>query len=346
MDHKVQLEKKSRSAKRDNRFFSKNPLNVVTQELHVLPKEGSYLVGVSGGSDSVALLHLLLEGGYRHLLVCHFNHELRGEDSHDDALFVKNLALRLDLPFVSGSESVCARAKTSKISIETAAREARYEFFAQISAEHSLSTLLLGHHADDQIETCFFNFLRGTGSKGLAGMLPYHERLIGGRPLMIVRPLLSLSKKRIMQYLQERSISYCHDKSNDSLIPTRNRLRHELFPLLDKLIGASYREAILRAARILAIEDQYLESVAAPLAKNPSLSIEEIDTLPLALARRVIHAWLKEQGFSEVGFAEVEKVASLLHPQSAHQINLPGDRHAYRSRGHIHIKANIFDLKS
>lgn len=310
---------------------------VISQQLLPLPKEQSFLVGVSGGTDSVALLYLLLEAGYHHLIVCHFNHQLRGTEALDDALFVQNVAAKLNLAFVGGTENVQARATSSKLSIETAAREARYEFFAKVSEQHQVTTLLLGHHADDQVETCFFNFLRGTGSAGLAGMSPYTERMIGTRKLTIARPLLSLSKKTLTHYLDKRSIPFCHDKSNDSLIPTRNRLRHELFPLLDSLVGTSYREAILRTATILAAEDQYLEAHAAPLACDPALTIEELSRLSLALQRRVIRAWLKEHGFSEIGFAEVEKVISLLHPQSAHQINLPGDRHAYRANGKIHI---------
>ncbi|MFZ4115755.1 MAG: tRNA lysidine(34) synthetase TilS [Chthoniobacterales bacterium] len=310
---------------------------VICKALLFLPKEQSCLVGVSGGIDSVALLHMLLETGYHNLIVVHFNHQLRGADSDKDTLFVKNLAEKLRLPFELGTEDVQARALRTKLSLETAAREARYEFFGAVAHKHALKTLLLAHHADDQVETCFFNFLRGTASAGLAGMLPCSERILNNKLLTIVRPLLSLSKETLKKYLEQKSISFRHDATNDSPVPTRNRLRHQLFPLLDTLIGPTYREAILRTATILAAEDDYLEKQAAPWADKKTLDIGEMTTLPLALQRRVVHAWLQAHGFSEVGFAEVERVLSLLKPQNAHQINLPGRRHAYRCDGKIEV---------
>ena len=314
------------------------PVEIINSVLAFLPKEQSLLVGVSGGIDSVALLHLLLEGGYKNLIVSHFNHQLRGDASDADAAFVKNAAATLHLSFELGTEDVQARATREKLSLETAAREARYEFFARVAEKHNVKTLLLAHHADDQVETCFFNFLRGTGSAGLAGMLPCSERSIGMTTLTIARPLLSLSKEVLKKYLEERAISFCHDATNDSFLPTRNRLRHQLFPLLDELVGTTYRNAILRTATILAAENDYLEMQAAPWATRPTLNIEEINSLPLGLQRRVIHAWLRAHDFSDVGFAEVERVASLLNLENTHQINLPGRRHACRKNGEVYIK--------
>ena len=330
------MKKNPSSSSRQN--IQKTPLEIVCKALAFLPKEQPLLVGVSGGIDSFALLHLLLEAGYKNLIVAHFNHQLRGDASDADAAFVKNRASSLDLSFELGTEDVQARATRKKLSLETAAREARYEFFARVAEKHNVKTLLLAHHADDQVETCFFNFLRGTGSAGLAGMLSCSERTIGITTLMIVRPLLSLSKEVLKKYLEERALSFCHDATNDSLLPTRNRLRHQLFPLLDELVGTTYRDAILRTATILAAEDDYLEMQAAPWAAGPTLNIEEINALPLALQRRVIHAWLRAHHFSDVGFAEVERVASLLNLEHAHQINLPNRRHAYRQGKEIYIK--------
>jgi tRNA(Ile)-lysidine synthase len=316
-------------------------VEVICKSLLGLPKENEYLVGISGGIDSVALLYLLLEGGYKNLILVHFNHQLRGVDSDEDALFVQNLANDLQLPCELGTEDVRARALHSKISLETAAREARYDFFGRVVRKNRLQTLLLAHHADDQIETCFFNFLRGTGSAGLAGMLPRSERNIGTTILTVVRPLLSIFKERLRNYLMQRAIPFRHDATNDSLIPMRNRLRHQLLPLLDDIIGPTYRNAILRTATILVAEDDYLEKLAAPWATQGSLNIEEMKILPLALQRRVVHAWLRMHHFSDVGFVEVERVLSLLNPQNAAQINLPECRHAYRSHGKIEIKPDI-----
>jgi tRNA(Ile)-lysidine synthase len=316
-------------------------VEAICKALRGLPKEDEYLVGISGGIDSVALLHLLLEGGYKNLIVVHFNHQLRGADSDQDALFVTNLAKELRLPCELGTEDVQARARRAKLSLETAAREARYQFFGVVAHKRGVKSLLLAHHANDQVETCFFNFLRGTGSAGLAGMLPRSERKIGKTILTVVRPLLSVFKETLGNYLTQRTIPFRHDATNDSLIPMRNRLRHHLLPLLDDIIGPTYRTAILRTATILAAEDDYLEKLAAPWATHGSLNIEEMKILPLALQRRVVHAWLRMHHFSDVGFVEVERVLSLLNPQNAAQINLPQCRHAYRSQGMIEIKPDI-----
>ena len=308
------------------------------ENLSFLPTDQPLLLGLSGGADSMALLHLLLQCDYRNLILCHFNHQLRGADSEADALFVKELADKLQLPLESDQEEVQARASRDHLSLETAAREARYQFFARVAEQRQVPTLLLAHHADDQLETCFFNFLRGSGSAGLAGMLPVSHRKLENTPLTIVRPLLHLSKKDLKTYLEQNNISYCHDASNDSLLPTRNRLRHRLFPLINEIFGTTYRAAILRTSTILAAEDDYLESLAAPWASSSTLNLNDLEAMPLALRRRVIHAWLRHHDFCNVGFAEVERVASLLNLEGPTKVNLPNNSHALRKKGSIVIQ--------
>ncbi|MEI6417322.1 MAG: tRNA lysidine(34) synthetase TilS [Verrucomicrobiota bacterium] len=303
-----------------------------------LSLEESLLIGISGGADSVALLHLLLENGYRNLILCHFNHQLRGADSDDDATFVKNLATSLQLPFELGTEDVQALATREKLSLEAAAREARYEFFAAVAQKRNVKKLLLAHHADDQVETCFLHFLRGTGSAGLAGMLPVSQRTIDGVDLEIARPLLAISKKELISFLTSHQLTWREDDSNKSHLPTRNRLRNRVLPLLDELIGPSYRNAITRTATILAAEDEYLESLAAPQAQQAELKTQELAAMPLALQRRVVHAWLRTHGFSEVSFVEVERVLSLLNLDGPAKVNLRGDAHARRRSGIIFLE--------
>lgn len=303
-----------------------------------LPHDQPFLLGLSGGADSVALLYLLLQHDYRNLIICHFNHQLRGIESDTDAAFVENLASSLKLSSEFGTEDVSTRAKHKKISLEMAAREARYEFFAKIAQKSSVTTLLLAHHADDQIETCFLHFLRGTGSAGLAGMLPISQRTIDGVALTIIRPLLAVTKKDLSAFLSSHQLSWREDSSNESHLPTRNRLRHCLFPFLDKLVGTTYRRAITRTATILAAEDEYLEVLAAPHARQDQLNSRELATMPLALQRRIVHAWLRHHGFIEVSFEEVERVLSLLNLDGPAKINLPGDAHARRRAGKIFLE--------
>ncbi len=188
------------------------------------PKEARHLIGVSGGRDSVALLHLLVNLGYEKLIVCHLNHQLRGRMSDADARFVQKEvercnqeslghALRLpssrigkrsarpatqmaDLDFELGAINIRALAAKQKISIETAAREARYKFFAETARRRKCKTIFLGHHADDLIETFLINLFRGAGTAGLSGMREISTRRIDDVDLTIVRPFLCVGAKR------------------------------------------------------------------------------------------------------------------------------------------------------
>ncbi|MFI0347162.1 MAG: tRNA lysidine(34) synthetase TilS [Chthoniobacterales bacterium] len=303
-----------------------------------LPLGEPLLLGISGGLDSVALFYLLLELGYQKIILCHFDHQLRGEESRADASFVKALAIVHHLAYEIGSEDVAGRAAREHLSLETAARAARYEFFAAVAKKKNIKTILLAHHADDQVETIFFNFLRGSGSSGLAGMLPISTRKINDIELRIIRPLLTVSKKELADFLAEKNIPFRHDSSNDTLLPTRNRLRHRLIPLLDQIFGTSYRDAVRRAASILSEEDDFLQSLAAPLAAKEELPTHELAKLPLALQRRVVYTWLRHHGFEDIGFAEVERILSLQNLDGPAKVNLPTCRHARRRAGVIFVE--------
>src|SRR2546428_5388179 len=163
---------------------------IQTSFLRSFPPEARYLVGVSGGRDSVALLHSLVERGYEQLIVCHLNHQLRGRSSDADARFVEKLAAKYNVDFELGSAHVSALAAKSKISIETAARIARYSFFAKVASRRRCKTILLAHHADDLVETFLINLFRGAGLSGLGAMREVSMRRVDHVDLTIVRPLL------------------------------------------------------------------------------------------------------------------------------------------------------------
>src|SRR5258705_13860469 len=147
-----------------------NWIQTKTNLVRTFPSDARYLIGVSGGRDSVALLHWLTNLGYKKLTVCHLNHELRGRSSVADARFVEKLAARYGVDFEFGSANVRAIAKKKKNSIETAAREARYSFFAETAKRRCCHTIFLGHHADDLVETFLLNLIRGAGLTVLAAM--------------------------------------------------------------------------------------------------------------------------------------------------------------------------------
>lgn len=301
-------------------------------------KRKKLIVAVSGGADSAALLHLLLEGGYRNLVIAHFNHHLRGKASDGDAEFVRNLAGKLGLPFVLGEGDVRELASARKCSVETAAREARYGFLAETARKHRTRMVVLAHHADDQVETCLFNFLRGSGIAGLSGMKSRSTRTVDGVELELLRPLLAITKAELLGYLKDRKIRFREDSSNAVADASRNKLRLKVLPLIEQLLGPSFKGSILRNARLLADEEELLSSLASPIALQEKLSVKVLRELHPALRRRVLHAWLKLQGVEEPGFAEVERVASLLDLKGPAKVNLPSNRHARRRAGVLFIE--------
>jgi tRNA(Ile)-lysidine synthase len=303
-----------------------------------IPPRRRLLVAVSGGADSTALLHLLLEAGYRNLVVAHFNHRLRGRASAADAAWVARLASRLGLPCESGEGEVRRLAAEGRRSVETAAREARYGFLARTARTHRARTVVLGHHADDQVETCLFHFLRGSGLAGLSGMKPRSVRRLGGTELALLRPLLPARKADLLDYLKARRIRFREDASNALPGPSRNTLRLDLLPRIGELFGESFRGAVARNARLLADEEEFLAGLADPMAARETLPVPLLRGLHPALRRRVLHSWLKRRGVEEPGFAEVERVASLLDPAGPAKVNLPADRHARRRAGILFVE--------
>jgi tRNA(Ile)-lysidine synthase len=301
------------------------------------PRE-RYLVGVSGGRDSIALLHWLVDLDYRKLIVCHFDHQLRGRSSQADARFVEKLAANYDLDLENASANVRALAKEKKMSIETAAREARYLFFARIAKQRCCRTIFLAHHADDLVETFLINLFRGAGLTGLAAIREVSMRRIEDVDLTIVRPLLGVWRYEIDRYVRQHRLKFREDASNKNLAPLRNRFRRRVIPYLEKTLGRKIRPSILRAATIAAEEEGWIDSMAKhPDAKNQRLSVETLRSLPTALQRRVIMAWLREQSIADIGFDVIERVRSLLDAKIA-KINLPRDRHARRRGGSIFVE--------
>ncbi len=341
-----------------------NWIQTKTNLLRRFPPDGRYLVGVSGGRDSVALLHWLAEAGYRNLIVCHLNHQLRGRSSDADARFVRKLVehynrefvgqaprlpgsqrrstrprtRRADLDFELGAANVRALARKHKMSIETAAREARYKFFAQTARRRKCKTIFLAHHADDLVETFLINLFRGAGTAGLRGMREVSTRRIDDVDLAIVRPLLAVWRKEIDVYLREHRINFREDASNKNLNPLRNRIRHGVIPYLEKILGRNIRPAIWRAAAIAGEEEDWIDN-QLPDSSDVEFSVVRLRALPIALQRRAILKWLRAQSIPEVGFEVIDNVRALLDPAGrTAKVNLAQDRHVRRRSGKIFIE--------
>ena len=308
------------------------------------PPDSRYLVGVSGGRDSIVLLHRLLDLGYRKLIVCHLNHQLRGRSSQADSRFVEKLVatwnkkIAAHVDFEPGSADVRALAKRNKTSIETAAREARYSFFAGVAKRRRCHTIFLAHHADDLVETFLINLFRGAGATGLAAMREVSMRRIEDVDLTIVRPLLSVWRDEIDSYVRERRLKFREDASNKNLAPLRNRIRRRIIPYLEKTLDRSIRQNVWRTAFIAAEEENWIES-QLPNAMGIDLSVKELRKRPLAFQRRQILKWLRAQNVSEIGFELIERVRSLVDPGSrTAKTNLPQNRHVRRRAGRLFLE--------
>jgi tRNA(Ile)-lysidine synthase len=313
-------------------------IQIKTNLLRRFPPDGCYLVGVSGGRDSVALLHYLIEAGYKNLIVCHLNHQLRGRSSTADARFVEKLAGKCDLNIEVAATNVRALAKKEKISMEAAAREARYKFFAETARRRKCKTIFLAHHADDLVETFLINLFRGAGAAGLSGMREVSARRIDHVNLAIVRPFLGVWRKEIDIYVREHRIKFREDASNKNLNPLRNRIRHRIIPYLEKILGRNIRPAIWRAAAIAGEEEHWIEK-QLPGSTDVQFSVARLCALPTALQRRAILKWLRAQKISEISFDLIERVRSLAdHDAATAKVNLPQDRHARRRARRIFIE--------
>jgi tRNA(Ile)-lysidine synthase len=306
--------------------------------LRGFPPDGRYLIGVSGGRDSIALVHWLHERGYRKLIVCHLNHRLRGRSSDTDARFVENLAADYEVEVELGSANVRALAAKQKISIETAAREARYQFFAQVAKRRRCPAVFLAHHADDLVETFLINLFRGAGTSGLSAMREVSKRRVEDLDLTIVRPFLGVWRSEVDDYVRKHRLKFREDASNKNLVPLRNRIRRRIIPYLEKNLGRNIRQSIWRAAMIAGEEEDWIED-QLPNATDLDLSVADLRDLPVALQRREILKWLRARKITDVGFDIVESVRSLLnHDARVAKVNLPQNRHVRRRAGKVFIE--------
>jgi tRNA(Ile)-lysidine synthase len=304
--------------------------------LDIVPRTRRVLVGVSGGMDSTALVHALVGAGYGKLVLVHLNHGLRGKDSDGDAAFVKRLGMRLGLQVIVGRVDVVGMAKTRKESMETAAREARYAFFAEAARAARCRTLVLAHHADDQAETFLFNLLRGGGT-GLGGMRRRTVRTVEGVELEILRPWLGVWRSKIEEVVGREKIKYREDGSNASMEHARNRMRKRVLPMLAAEFGRDVRPGLWRAAEIFAAQQEWLAGTLE--VAGAKLSVLELRALPEALQRHAIYEWLRRRRVGEVSFALVEAIRGMLPEGAATaKVNLPGARHARRRGGVLFVE--------
>ncbi len=291
---------------------------MTTNRINLFPKK--LLIGVSGGADSVFLLHWLLERGEQEqLIVCHLHHGIRGEEADRDADFVRSLAQQHGLHYEERRVCVEEIMAASGGSLETVAREERLRFFGDIAERYGIYDVALAHHADDQAETILMQLCRGT--KALPGMQSPQE--IG--PLTIWRPLLGWRKSEILDALRDRAQDWREDLSNYEADVTRNRMRLEVVPLLSEIFR---RDVVPLVNRVSEREEGALltEAIAGLALEDPQgrLFLPKVETLSSGMQREVIYRYLKCAGVEDLTSAKVEECVSLIDDQSRWKVNLPG----------------------
>jgi tRNA(Ile)-lysidine synthase len=293
-------------------------------ELVSLP--GALLVGVSGGVDSMAMLHALVAIG-RKPVVLHFDHGWRAE-SAQDAKWVRDQARKHGLKFVTAR--IHAEGKTHD---EAAARVARYAFFAKVAKKLKIPDLVLAHHADDQVETFLLQLLRGSGAAS-RGM----EAISRRDGLVLRRPWLGVWKKEILAYARRHKLSWREDATNIDTRHRRNLIRRRVLPYLQKQISPQVVENLWRAAEIFRAESEWLDTLCLNAAKESELSVKALRVVPLAQQRRTILRWLQQRGVQDIGFAKVELIRDLLSNDTVAKVNLSKGRFARRRAGKLFVE--------
>ena len=298
----------------------------------LLPHGSRVAVALSGGADSVALLFALREitgaEGVHVVGAVHLNHQLRGADADQDEAFCRDLACALALPFDVERVDVAQRARDTAVSLEHAAHTERYAFFDRAAARLGATAVAVAHTKDDQAETFLLRLLRGAGPRGLSGMHP--------RTGLVVRPLLETSRSDVRDFLRGRQIAFREDASNADLAIPRNRIRHELMPLLDERFAPGIVDVLDREAAIAREDAEFLDETARRAAerliskgaREVTLDVTALLAEPPAIARRVIR--LAQQmaagPYRFVGFDATEAVRRFAVSKSTGQLDLPGHR--------------------
>lgn len=296
----------------------------------MFPPSGRVGVALSGGADSVCLLHVLRE--IRHhwnlrLTALHLNHLLRGEEADSDEQFAHELCDSWGIAFVSTRVDV--RAAAAGVNLEQAARDARRRFFADQIASGAVDRIAVAHTRSDQAETVLFRLLRGAYTTGLAGMRPVSS--IG-----IVRPLLDVDREEVEQYLKDRGIEWREDSSNRELRFARNRIRHQLLPSLAEHWNPQLGRSLAHHATLAQEDEDYWRDETNPIADQlltPGdggslvLNVERLHELPKALARRILRCAVERirGDLRRIDFTHLDKLARLTDCSEGHnRVQLPG----------------------
>ncbi len=297
----------------------------------LLQRERPYLLGLSGGADSVALFYLLLEKKYP-FSACHINHGLRGEASEADEEFVTKLCSLHQIPLQIFKTFLPDLQKETLTSLEVCARDYRHQCFRECLHNASFEGILLGHHADDVAETVLMNLLRGSsGIKGIPEESQFGE-------MKIIRPLLTQRKSELLSYLKAKGLKWREDLSNIEGFTPRNRIRNEALPLLTEIMG---RDAItsLSQAPLKDSQPGIDGFISALEIEDPQgrLFLPKLKSLPPASQRQVLFSYLQKAQIPNLDQATLERCCALIHQLDIAKINLPSGKALRRKEGRLFL---------
>jgi tRNA(Ile)-lysidine synthase len=293
------------------------------------------VVAVSGGADSVCLLHILVKLQEKlkvKLHVAHLNHRLRGTESEADAKYVSDLARQLGIPATIEGREVKNYQAEHHLSLEEAAREVRYGFLAEVAKTIGTKLVAVGHTRDDHIETILLHLIRGTGTRGLQGLQPYTNWKSKSGSIVVIRPLLEISHQETEDYCRSHGLKPRIDATNISLSPLRNRVRHQLLPLLMSY-NPAIAQALLRTAQIARDDIDFLDKEVAQLwnevaqeqGKAIVLDRKRLDRLPPTLKRYLLRAAVERMlgSAKDIEMRHIEEMMSVLDKAAGKRLSLP-----------------------
>lgn len=324
--------------------FDKTLLKVQSfiTDYSLLTHESKVLVGTSGGADSIFLLYALLRLGYN-VGAAHLNHCIRGEEADADQQFVSEFCSRLKIPFYTDDIDVLDIARSEKLSSETAARRERYAFFRRVYESEDFDRLATGHHLNDNAESFIMHLLRGSGMKGIGGIRP-KSSLYG---MNVVRPILCLSKREILQYCSDNDMSFCTDSTNYDEVYRRNDIRLNVIPALEERGGLN---AIFRLCNIAETENNFLGDYTESLIKSNVSAENEQDSvllsfklswfnkLHVACKRRILFKLFSTAGVSHCTFLHINEAIALCEKNyGGKYLKLPGRVKFFLRKGIVSI---------
>ena len=303
----------------------KDSVLATIKKYNMLSEGDGVVVGLSGGADSVSLIAVLKEIQPIYdlrLYAVHLNHNIRGEEADRDEEFVRELCTDIGVELFVFSRDVTAEAKRLSLTVEEAGRRIRYELFEKVLEDTKSSKIAVAHNMNDNAETLLMRLCRGTGVKGLGGILPVRGN--------IIRPLIETSRQDIEVYCKEKGLGYCTDSTNLITDYTRNKIRLELLPWLKENLNPSVYEALNKTAVFMREEDEYLDTLAAKAYEScksgeGALSCRRLSDCDPVIRCRVIRLFFRRYvpSLKDISAEHIASVCSLIDGKSGRSVSLP-----------------------